>query len=239
VRLICALIVCAGAARAGDDTAEKAQARVLLSQGNALFERGELKAALVDFRAAYTLYPSPKLLVNCAAAERELGDHAAAANDLHHFLDEAGDDDPFLADKARGDLKQLERRLGRIGSSSWPQQTVVEVDGRAGRDPTYVKPGRHRAKLRAPTGETLERDVDVTAGELVELPMVARVVTPPPRHPGGTVEKPKSRGWIAAAVLVPLILAGAAVGLGVGLGAQPAPQPLTGALGTFKFSDFH
>jgi hypothetical protein len=237
MRLICALLIAAGAAHAEDDTAEKAQAKVLLSQGNALFERGELKGALVDFRAAYALYPSPKLLVNCAAAERELGDLPAAANDLRHYLDEAGDDDPFLADKARSDLKQLERRLGRIGSSSWPPRTGVEVDGKPGRDPTYVKPGQHHVRLRAPTGETLERDLDVEAGALMELPMVARTV--PPMVPPKQVEKPKSRGWIAAAVIVPLLVAGAAVGLGVGLGTQQAAQPLAGALGTYRFSDFH
>src|SRR3954465_13936027 len=129
MRILLTLLI-ASSAFADDDSAEKAQARVLLGQGNALFERGDLKGALVDFRAAYSLYPSPKLLVNCAAAERELGDLAAAANDLRHFLDEAGDDDPFLADKARTDLKTLEKRLGRIGSSSWPQRTAVEVDGR-------------------------------------------------------------------------------------------------------------
>ena len=87
-------VACAMPAFADEDSSEKAQARVLLAQGNALFERGDLKGALVDFRAAYALYPSPKLLVNCAAAARELGDLPAAANDLRRYLDEAGEDDP-------------------------------------------------------------------------------------------------------------------------------------------------
>src|SRR5437868_5294252 len=91
--LFCGL---AAPARAEDDSAEKAQARLLLSQGNAYFERGDLRAALVNFRAAYTAYPSPKLLVNAAAAERELGDIAGAATDLRHFLDDASDDDQAL-----------------------------------------------------------------------------------------------------------------------------------------------
>src|SRR5207248_3080950 len=82
-----------------------------------------------------------------------------------------------------------------------------------------VKPGQHHVKLRAPAGETLERDVEVEAGALVELPMVARAL---PVVPGNEVEKPKSRGWIAAVVIVTLVVAGTAVGLGVGLGAQPA-----------------
>src|SRR2546421_259551 len=114
-------------------------------------------------------------------------------------LDGEADDDPFLADKARGELKALERRLGRIGSSSWPQRTAVDVDGKPGRDPTYVKPGQHHVKLRSPAGETLERDLEVEAGALVELPMVARAAVP--AVPGNKLEKPKSRGWIAAVVI--------------------------------------
>jgi hypothetical protein len=232
VKLLVFLLL-AAPAFADEDAPEKAQARVLLSQGNALFERGELKGALVDFRAAYALYPSPKLLVNCAAAERELGDLSGAANDLRHYLDEGGDDDPFLADRARQDLKTLERRLGRVGLSRWPARTVVEVDGRPGRDPTYVKPGGHHVRLRAPTGETLERDLELGAGEVVELPMVA-TLPPPHKSP----DKPRSKGWVAA-VVVGIVVVGAAVGVGVALGTQPAPQPLKGELGTFKFSDFH
>src|SRR6185369_12415390 len=109
MRIVLLLLCCGTWALADEDAPEKSQARVLLGQGNALFERGDLKGALVDFRAAYSLYPSPKLLVNCAAAERELGDLAAAATDLRHYLDDAADDDLQLAERARADLKSLER----------------------------------------------------------------------------------------------------------------------------------
>jgi len=234
-------LLCAPAS-ADDDTPEKAQARVLLGQGNALFERGDLKGALVDFRAAYALYPSPKLLVNCAAAERELGDLAAAATDLHHYLDESGggDDDPFLTDRARGDLKLLARKLGRVAFSSWPARSTIEVDGRAGRDPTYVKPGQHHVKVRAPTGEVTERDVDVGAGEASEIGMVAARSSSQQQTGGGpvTVEKKKSKAWVAGLV-VGILVVGGAVALGVTLGTQPQPKPLSYDLGPYKFSDFH
>src|SRR6478672_11971851 len=104
IRLAVAVVVCVvalGVARAEEDSPEKQQARMLLSQGNQLFEKGDLRAALADFRAAYALYPSPKLLVNAAAAERELGDLPGAATDLRHFLDDATEDESALIDKAR------------------------------------------------------------------------------------------------------------------------------------------
>src|SRR5581483_9773092 len=95
MRSLALVLLLASLAFAQEDAPEKQQARVLLGQGNALFERGDLKGALADFRAAYALFPSPKLLVNAAAAERELGDLPAAANDLRRFLDEADQEDPF------------------------------------------------------------------------------------------------------------------------------------------------
>src|SRR3954468_297559 len=138
-----------GVAFADEDSVEKAQARVLLGQGNQIFERGDLRGALADFRAAYALYPSPKLLVNAAAAERELGDAAGAATDLRHFLDDAAvsDEEGALVDKARADLKTLERKVGRVGLRNWPARTTLEIDGRPARDPTYVKPGTHTIKV--------------------------------------------------------------------------------------------
>jgi hypothetical protein len=247
--LILALLALSAPARAEDDSAEKAQARLLLSQGNAYFERGDLRAALVNFRAAYTAYPSPKLLVNAAAAERELGDVAGAATDLRHFLDDANDDDQALVDKARADLKVLERRVGRIGFAAWPPRSTLEIDGRAARDPTYVKPGTHAVKAQTPTGGEVQRDLEVGAGDAVELP-----APPPPPHrlplvaapsgateTGPTVHK-SSKKALAIGFGVGGAVALVAVGLGVGLyfyAANQPGQPLKGALGTYHFSDFH
>jgi hypothetical protein len=241
MRILFALLV-ATVAFADEDSAEKAQARVLLGQGNSLFERGDLKGALVDFRAAYALYPSPKLLVNCAAAERELGDHAAAANDLRHYLDDAADDDPSLTERARGDLRALEKKLGRISIAAWPARSTIDVDGRPGREVTYVKPGDHHVRARLSTGETLDREVDVGMNEEISLPVVPRVAHPDfvPQKPRIYVTPPpKSKAWVAAVVVAAVIVVGGAVGLGVALGSQPAAEPLKGELGTFKFSDFH
>ena len=148
MKLALVLLCLAGVAFADEDTPEKAQARVLLAQGNALFERGDLKGALVDFRAAYALYPSPKLLVNCAAAERELGDLAGAANDLRHYLDEAGTATTPSWPTAPAAISSCwSGKLGRVGAVRLAAHATLEVDGKPGRDPTYVKPGeRHRVR---------------------------------------------------------------------------------------------
>ena len=241
VRWLCVAVVvlAAAGARADEDSPEKQQARMLLSQGNSLFEKGDLRAALADFRAAYALYPSPKLLVNAAAAERELGDLPGAATDLRHFLDDATEDDASLVDKARSDLRSIEKKCGRIGIPSWPRGSTIDIDGRPARDPTYVKPGVHTVRVRAPSGVGLDKDGDVSAGEVVELavPPGAEVVADnPPRTP--RVEKKKGRpGWVIPVVVLGVLVVAGGVTAGVIIGTQnTSARPLTGSLGTLKFS---
>jgi hypothetical protein len=233
-------LLIAGPGFADEESADKAQARTLLGQGNALFEKGDLRGALANFRAAYALYPSPKLLVNAAAAERELGDLPGAANDLRHFLDEVSDvsEDPFLVDKARQDLRAVERRVGRVSLSGWPQRSSIEVDGRLLRDTAYVKPGEHHVRAHTPGGVEVERDVNIQAGESVELAAPARLGLTGETGPVATPPRRKSRWWVGV-VVGAVVAVGAGVGVGLGIGLTQDKQPLHGELGSVKFSDFH
>jgi len=242
MRALCVAVVvlaAAGGAYGDEDSPEKQQARMLLSQGNQLFEKGDLRAALADFRAAYALYPSPKLLINAAAAERELGDLAGAATDLRHFLDDATEDDSSLVDKARADLRAIEKKSGRIGLKGWPHGSTLEIDGRAARDPTYVKPGVHTVKVRAPSGVELNKDGDVGAGEVVELTAPAGADLGPDIAPpaGPHVEKKKKKhAWVVPVVVIGALVIAGGVTAGVILGTQSSSnKPLTGDLGTVHF----
>ena len=244
LRLAVAVVVMVAAvgARADEDSPEKQQARVLLSQGNQLFEKGDLRAALADFRAAYALYPSPKLLINAAAAERELGDLAGAATDLRHFLDDATEDDSSLVDKARSDLRAIERKSGRIGLKGWPRGSTLEIDGRASRDPSYVKPGSHAIKVRSPSGIELDKDGDVAAGEVVEVSIPAGAelgLDATPQHPR-VIRQKKRPSWVVPVVVIGSLVIAGGVAAGVLLGTQSAgTKPLNDDLGTFTFSQFH
>jgi hypothetical protein len=245
--VLVALALCLGSAPASlwadEESPEKAQARVLLSQGNALFERGDLRGALADFRAAYALYPSPKLLINAAAAARELGDLAAAATDLRHFLDEATDEEGALVDKARADLKNLERRVGRVGLAHWPARSTLDIDGRTTRDPTYVKPGTHTLRGRTASGIEETVDVDVAAGESVDLAVPAGAELTEVARPSATpvhaviVKKKKERAaWIVPVAVVTAVLVAGGVTAAIVFGTRPQPQPLKGGLGTVGFT---
>lgn len=217
---------------AAEDPPEKAQARLLLAQGNALFERGDLRGALANFRAAYALYPSPKLLVNAAACERELGDFPAAANDLSAFLEEPGDDDPFLIERARNDLAQLARRLAKVSlGAGWPRGASLEIDGRPMVGLTYVRPGDHRIRVRAPRGVEVTREATLIPGDHLQIAPPQQLVA---TSTGGPPKR--SRGWIAG-VVIGVVAVGVGLGVGLGLGLPPS-RPVEGDLGTLRFSDF-
>src|SRR6185503_14436900 len=108
-----------------------------------------------------------------------------AANDLRHYLDDSPGDDPFLDDKARTDLRALEKKLGRIALAGWPPKSTLEVDGRPAREVDYVRPGSHHVHAHAIDAPLeLEREVSVAAGEQVTLhapalPFSAATVPPP------------------------------------------------------------
>lgn len=237
-----ALVAACAGGRADEDSPEKQQARMLLSQGNQLFEKGDLRAALADFRAAYALYPSPKLLVNAAAAERELGDLPAAATDLRHFVDDATEDDSALVDKARSDLRALEKKCGRIGLAGWPARTTLEIDGRPARDPSYVKPGSHSVKVRSPSGIELDKEADVAAGAAVSVAMpegaeLGLDATPPVARPA---KDKKRRAWVVPVVVIGSIVVAGGIAVGIVLGTRSsAGSSLGGDLGTYPFSQFH
>ena len=72
----------------------KSRAQVLLTEGSALYERGEFAEALEKFKEAYATFDSPKLLFNIGQANRDLGRPAEAVDAFEHFLVAARDAAP-------------------------------------------------------------------------------------------------------------------------------------------------
>ena len=181
---------------------------------------------MANFRAAYALYPSPRLLVNAAAAERELGDVAAAANDLSAYLEEP-DGDAALTARATAELGALAPTLAKVGlAAGWPSGSQVELDGRSIPSGSWVRPGVHRLRGRAPDGRQSQRTATLVDGDDIRLDLPA--ATPPKR----------ARGLIAGLVIGGVLLVGAGLGVGLGLGLKPQlPSLATSALFTSPISN--
>jgi tetratricopeptide (TPR) repeat protein len=78
------IVLCAGAARAGG--AVPPLARQLSDRGRALHDLGDYEQAIVAYKQAYLIAPSPGLLFNMAQAYRLEGDCASAAEFYHRYL---------------------------------------------------------------------------------------------------------------------------------------------------------
>jgi hypothetical protein len=177
-------------AQAQADPQAKRQAQKYLDQGLVLFDAGDAHGALDNFLEAYRLYPSPKLLVNIAAAYRRLDRPVEAVEAYEKFIREARADVPAerLAAASKA-VREIDAELGRIAVSA-PAGTSVAIDGQPkGALPLgalRAKPGRRRVTLSPADAREVEVWVEVTAGGThaarVEdgAPVVADVPEPAP-----------------------------------------------------------
>ena len=58
----------------------------MLTEGSALYEKGDYAGALEKFNAAYAAYPSPKLMFNIGQADRDLSRPVEALEAFEKFL---------------------------------------------------------------------------------------------------------------------------------------------------------
>src|SRR5206468_7323218 len=86
----------------------------LLREGNALYKKGDYTGALEKFQDAYATVPSPKLLFNIGQAERDLGRTVDAIQAFEKFLADAPDASPKTIAEARGEVADLQKKVGRL-----------------------------------------------------------------------------------------------------------------------------
>lgn len=174
----------------------KARAQEHLDRGNALKNERSFDKALVEFRTAHDLYPSPKILYNEADAESELG----------HFVDAAAHYDAFLREfKEPEDDEDAQRiQAAKEGSAvARAKIAIIEPDVARGvevlvdahsfgntplLEPVHVDPGRHRVTFRRAGLADSSRDVELSPGQRLRLSnpdllTISPTPRPPPRKP--------------------------------------------------------
>lgn len=176
-RLIFVLMVCAlglsldmGDVRA-DELKDKAQE--LLSDGNQLAAEGDFGLALVKFRTAYELYPSPKLLLNIGTSLRQIGRNAEAAETYEAYLAHA-EADPSRTDELRDILDDLDVLVAKLVISVKERGARVSLDGKILRDldesrAIRVDPGEHTLIAEKPGRRPTIRHVTVKAKSTVKV----------------------------------------------------------------------
>ena len=175
------------------DPQAKAQAQSLLTEGSALYEKGDYAGALEKFNAAYAAYPSPKLMFNIGQTDRDLSRPVEALEAFEKFLAGATDASPETTADARKSVAELREKLGRIRIDCETLGAEVNVDGKSVgltplREFVWATPGRHQITASHERAIPALENVDVTAGSVGTVtlrlfPLPIRVAAEPAPEP--------------------------------------------------------
>lgn len=110
---------------------QRAGAKSLINQGNTEFQNKEYAKALTLYRAAYELYPSPKISFNIAQAAELLGKDLVATENYEAFLssDSISKIPVKIQAQARSSLQALAKKLATFVISGTPNAATVKLDG--------------------------------------------------------------------------------------------------------------
>lgn len=179
-----ALVLGAGPARAD----AKKDAQVLYDEGIRQMKAGDTKGALVSLRASYEKLPSFKVLYTIGQACVRISDGACAVRSYEQYLREGGKE---IAAKRRkeveSEIRGLSQTLGKLTVKSTAIAADVSIDdvvvGKTPfSEPILVNGGAHKVVLVTKDKGTVEKTVNVLAGETatVHLDHKEEPAAPPP-----------------------------------------------------------
>lgn len=189
-----------------------AQAEVHFQRARQLYEEGDFNLALVEFKRAYEVSPSYRVLYNIAQVNIQLFNYAAARQALEQFLKDGGSDiSEAKRGQAEADLKMLAGRTAFLSVSTKPAGASVAIDDLAPvrapfLEPVMVNAGQRKLVVTREGYEPVTRVVTLAGGDRSDLAIELKpvpVAAPAVEHPV-TVSRPSYVpavvGWTAAGV---------------------------------------
>ncbi|HRI72204.1 MAG TPA: PEGA domain-containing protein, partial [Polyangium sp.] len=178
-------------AAAAEPTKEaKEEASRRFQRGRELFNEGDYRTALVEFRRAYELAPNYVVLYNIGNVQFQLSDYAGALDSFEKYLAQGGANiDPKRKADVDKDIEKLRSRVARVEiSTSVPDADVTIDDLPIGKTPfgksIVLNPGRHRIVAVKEGRVTASQTVDVASGDTpsvkLDLPEKQVNQVPPP-----------------------------------------------------------
>lgn len=213
----------------------KKEALKLISQGDALFRKGDYEGALAKYWKAYEAFPSPKILYPIAKTEEQLGRYLEAIGHYEQLLKEAGTE---LSGEVRSDaehrIEEIEKKIAIVSFEVRPDGTSISVDdvelGQAPLDHSVrLMPGAHKYSFSREGHKPLEMAVELSAGdrpaETIQLVKIRQetIDEPPPdldpahekKRKGPSVPTNPRRGMLIGGIVVTSGLAVAATVTGL------------------------
>ena len=188
-------------------------------RGVDLYNEGDVRGALVEFKRAYTLLPRATVLYNIGQAEYQLQEYAAALRTLERFLADTGPNAAHRSD-VQQTIDVLRGRVGHVALRTDRAECEVLVDDLpAGTtplaEPILVSIGRRKVAISCAGAQRIARDVEVAAGETIALDLKidgpVAAVAEAGRSPAAATERPRGRrgtaAWVATGLLTAATLA--------------------------------
>lgn len=178
------------------DDAAKEEASERFRRGVELYNAGDYRAALIEFRRANEIAPNYRVLFNLGQASFELKDYVSAKRSFERYLEEGGDEVSeerraavqAELDKLEGYVAELELTVDVDGAEIAVDDLVV---GETPLDePLLVSAGRRKIGLTRRGYAPLDRYVDVAGGETKRLALEMTPLGGPaePRASGASPE---------------------------------------------------
>ena len=151
------------------------EARQHFQKGVQLFKEGNLDAALAEFRKAYQLAPSYRVLYNIAQVHYDLHNYVETLKAFRQYLSEGGSEIP--ADRraqVEGEVRKLEGRVGYLEVTTNVEGVQLSVDevpvGTLPlRIPLMVNPGTRRVSASKIGYGLTARNVTIAGGDKVQV----------------------------------------------------------------------
>jgi tetratricopeptide (TPR) repeat protein len=162
---------------APDEPSERSieEARSRFQKGVQLYREGSFEGALAEFRRAYQLAPSYRILFNVGQVQFELHDYVEALKAFRQYLAEGGDEIP--ADRrtqVEADIQKLEGRVAYLDVTTNVEGAQITVDEvPVGISPlrgaVIVNSGPRRVAISKAGRPTTARNVTVAGGDRVKI----------------------------------------------------------------------
>jgi tetratricopeptide (TPR) repeat protein len=151
------------------------EARQRFQKGVQLFKEWSFEAALAEFRKAYQLAPSYRVLYNIAQVHYELKNYVDALKAFRQYLNEgAGDVAPDRRTQVEAEIRKLEGRVGYIEVIANVDTAQVAIDDvpvgiLPMKSPILVNPGMRRVSVIKPGFGTTARNVTIAGGDHAQV----------------------------------------------------------------------
>ena len=183
--LVVASLLFAAVAAAQDEAARQ-EARALLREGNALYEKGDYAAALDRYKGAYGKLQSPKILLNIGTTLRRLNRDGEAAEAYELYVRRITPE--VTAEKraqVREALHEIDQKMGRLRIEVNVEGATVRLDGESRgasplERPVRVDPGLHRVEGERDGYQPDTKDIEIAAGEERLVVLRLELIPPPP-----------------------------------------------------------